>query len=291
MKTIKSPDFKIIKVYVIIIKLIYLFSHQNLYFLIKAYKMSKGFSNYIKKQDNEKCPFNDQKFLISDTGKPIIFDLGANKGQSALKYAQTFSKSKIYSFEPYLESYNILISKTAEYKNITAFQYAVSNRNTLVKLHVNKKKTTNSLLEPSAEGKYWANKPTYMNTIETKEVCAFKLDTFCKKNNIEKIDILKMDVQGAELLALKGAAGLLKKGAIKIIFTEVSFVKYYEGGVLFNTLYEKLSSLGFVLYDLYDMLYASNGQIRRADALFINKKLSHKLFEIQKENIETHFDF
>ena len=251
--------------------------------------MAKDFSNYIKKSENKKCPFSDQKELLGSSNCPMIFDLGANKGQSTLKYAQTFGAAKIYSFEPYDVSYNTLVSNIGDKDNIIPVKCAVSNKNGFCNLRINKKKTTNSILKTSDEGKYWANKPSYMNTLDVKKVETIKLDSFCAKNKIPDINILKMDIQGAELLAVKGAEKLIKKGHIKIIYAEVSFVRYYEDGVLFDKLYAYLAKRGFTLYDLYDLLYASNGQIRRADALFVNKELSDNLFRTQKENISNNF--
>ena len=47
-----------------------------------------------------------------------------------------------------------------------------------------------------------------------------------RRNSINHIDILKIDVQGAELLVLKGAQGMLEKPAVSIVYTEVYFARY-----------------------------------------------------------------
>jgi len=68
------------------------------------------------------------------------------------------------------------------------------------------------------------NKSWIQNEIE---VDATTLDIWSKENNINKVDIIWIDVQGAELDVFKGARETLKN--VKCIFTEVGLKPYYEG--------------------------------------------------------------
>ena len=72
-----------------------------------------------------------------------------------------------------------------------------------------------------------------------------KLDTILKKNNISASDYNHwiIDLQGGELLALKGAENSLK--SCKSIYVETSKLKYYEGGVLWDELSEWLKERNF----------------------------------------------
>lgn len=72
-----------------------------------------------------------------------------------------------------------------------------------------------------------------------------KLDTILKKNNISASDYNHwiIDLQGGELLALKGAENSLK--SCKSIYVEISTVKFYEGGVLFDELSKWLKERNF----------------------------------------------
>ena len=60
------------------------------------------------------------------------------------------------------------------------------------------------------------------------------LDSFCKNEQIERIDLLKMDVQGGELGILKGANQLLAQQKIDVIYSEVFFVPMYQNQPLFG---------------------------------------------------------
>ena len=78
-----------------------------------------------------------------------------------------------------------------------------------------------------------------------KELRRAKLDTILEKNNIlpEEYNHWVIDLQGSELLFFKGATNALK--SCNSISVEVSKVKYYEGGVLWNELVNWLNEKNF----------------------------------------------
>lgn len=76
-----------------------------------------------------------------------------------------------------------------------------------------------------------------------------------------------MDIQGAELLALKGMEDIIEN--FDYIFTEVSIVSQYEDGVLFPELKNYLETHGF---DLIDVKTVNHTTFEYGDALFKRKK-------------------
>jgi hypothetical protein len=64
------------------------------------------------------------------------------------------------------------------------------------------------------------------------------------------VDLLKIDVQGAELHALRGAEKTLPR--VRFVLTEVSFTPLYEGSCVFGEVYDLLSAQGFRLLSLQD---------------------------------------
>ena len=66
-----------------------------------------------------------------------------------------------------------------------------------------------------------------------------------EKFNIPKVDIIWMDLQGAELLALKGLGEKLK--TVKYVYTEVSHKEMYSGQVMFKELNDFMSANGFAI--------------------------------------------
>lgn len=86
----------------------------------------------------------------------------------------------------------------------------------------------------------------------------------------ERIDLLKIDVQGAELLALKGAVDTLKR--INMIWTEISFRPIYDGSALFPDIHTFLTEAGFILLWLSQGFRGENGELLQGDALFAKPK-------------------
>src|SRR5690606_38527457 len=67
------------------------------------------------------------------------------------------------------------------------------------------------------------------------------LDSYCKRNGVKEIDILKIDVQGAD--------SLLKNGAIRLIYSEVLFAENYSGQSSLLSISAFLEKHSYLLWD------------------------------------------
>ena len=76
------------------------------------------------------------KFL-TDTEKPIIFDVGANKGQSILRYKKIFPKSIIHSFEPNKNEVEKLVPKYQNENSIVLNNVAVGEKPGNLEFNIN----------------------------------------------------------------------------------------------------------------------------------------------------------
>ena len=93
----------------------------------------------------------------------------------------------------------------------------------------------------------------------------------------ERIDILKLDVQGAELSVLQGATGILKE--VSFVQFEASVIEYNKGGSCYYQVDEYLRDHGFYLYDMGDLqrnkgLFRSNG-VGQYDSIYIRPSSEH----------------
>lgn len=213
-------------------------------------------------------PMAVQSRLVSSISEPVVFDVGANVGQTLQRYARAIPNARIHCFEPFPASYRSLAETASAYARATAHELALGDDDTERILHASTEfHTRNSLLERPTEGRtYWKG-----GTLDEEvTVRVEKLDTFRARMSIDRIDILKIDVQGAEGLLLDGARATLDAGAIGIIFTEVMFVPHYEGGILYDDLAARLRGHGFSLLNIYDPILAGNAQLRYANALFVS---------------------
>ncbi len=78
--------------------------------------------------------------------------------------------------------------------------------------------------------------------------------------------MLKLDVQGYELEALKGCEDLLD--SFSYVYAEGSFVELYEGQVLAGDLVAWLRERGYTLSGVYGVVYDNHGRSVQADMLF-----------------------
>ena len=226
---------------------------------------------YSKLLNINRDAFLMQRMLLSNRGGTIL-DMGARIGETTAKYSHLFPGSTIYSFEPFPDSFKQLKQRFNKNDFIKPVNLAVSNKRGTMKFYVNRDSGTNSLLPVVSGVDHWV-KPKIIENIDVIEVPVTTIDEFCKQQSINDIQILKMDIQGGELLALEGAKGKLKKEAISVIYTEVWFIKVYEGGALFNELYSFLSGFGYKLFDIYNFEHDVKGQLKWADAIFVSPSL------------------
>lgn len=102
---------------------------------------------------------------------------------------------------------------------------------------------------------------------EEVDVQAVRLDSFCAEHNIPEIDLLCMDIEGAEYNALIGLGNYINK--VNYLITELTLKPSRIGQVCFDVVEQFLKSKGFILLDTLkdgnpqycNFLFAKNGRI------------------------------
>jgi FkbM family methyltransferase len=215
-----------------------------------------------------------KKFCISRS--PIIFDVGAHVGEVASIYRKLFPTAAIHCFEPFPDSFEVL-SKNKKNDSLTfCHQVAVSNINGTAQFNSNIGNATNSLLatDQSNANAYWGS-----GLLETKKqivVETIKIDDFCQKNSIAHLDILKMDVQGAEYSALYGANFMLSNQKIALIYLELIICPTYEGQKKLHEYLALFETHRYVLLDFFNPVRKGN-KLLQVDAIFINEQASKEI--------------
>ncbi|DAB29042.1 MAG TPA: hypothetical protein CFH84_11560 [Sulfurimonas sp. UBA12504] len=183
--------------------------------LPNGYEICKKVINKIDNNMNVEIQTNGELNLIKVLSKlkdiKIVFDIGANVGnysREVLKYIKNLEK--IYLFDPVPE--NITICKKNIINNAVVFtQAAVSNIDGTTKFfQVN-------ILNSGHSSIYDMNTIGYLTNSQEIICDAITIDTFCKNNLIEKIDFLKLDIEGHELNALFGMQSILENKKIRFI--------------------------------------------------------------------------
>jgi len=151
-----------------------------------------------------------------DGDRPVIFDVGANIGLYSLEVLRSFGdRARLFSFEPSQSTYQLLKEALAGFDNVECINAGLSDRE--------QARTLYSVPEDAGLSSVY-NRFRFDDgnnrQIQDRRTEAIKLttvDCFCRERGIEKIDLLKVDVEGHELQVLLGARALLQNQAIDFI--------------------------------------------------------------------------
>lgn len=223
-----------------------------------------GYIQSLKKSDFQENAFDVQQKLMLNAPN-VIFDIGANRGDTAIKYSNLFPKATIFAFEPFEETFKKLKDNVKDYPNINIYNFAISDKIGETFFYSNKNEDTNSILPSSKIG---LSSDEQVKTIGQTIINTDTIDAFCVSHKIDKIDILKMDIQGAELMALTGAKKILDAKKIDLIYTETYFRRQYNNQPLFHEISKFLADYGYYLQDVYSPIYG-NGSIAWCDSIFL----------------------
>jgi len=173
---------------------------------------------------------------------PIIIEAGAHNGSDTVKLSSLWPQSTIYAFEPVPELFDELKKKITDCGNVIALPLALGDKIGTSKFHVSSKEGTgsSSLLTPKAHLHHFP----WINFNREIEVSTVTIDEFARQNQLEKIDLLWLDLQGYEYYVLKASPDILKR--VTVIATEVNFFELYNGCVLYPAYRKWLESHGFV---------------------------------------------
>jgi len=233
----------------------------------KAY-VQRFLKKYGRQIEQIRDPFADISRLVAPFTINAIIDGGAYHGLVSKKFLSCFPDAIIYAFEPHKESFAIFERNVSDIPNIRPINFAISSTTGNKELHTTEKPYTSSLLPRAFFGKKYYPKAT--NPIGIKIVDVVTLDEWAQRQGISCIDIIKLDLQGHELEALKGAAELLKS-TVRLIYTEVELIELYENNCLLFQVETFLRNNGFYLYQLYNLVTGEDGQLIYGDAIFINR--------------------
>ncbi|NMB69645.1 FkbM family methyltransferase [candidate division WWE3 bacterium] len=145
------------------------------------------------------CMLAEQIYWLTKlniNNKPVILDVGANMGYFTLGCKKIFPNASIFCFEPVDSAYNALVKNVEKINDVTTYKFAVGEDNRKIGMDVNFKETSFSKISDK--------NPSYQAEMR-------KLDDIEELKNLPQIDIFKLDVEGYELNALKGAANLLSR--------------------------------------------------------------------------------
>jgi FkbM family methyltransferase len=143
----------------------------------------------------------------------VLFDVGANVGEFTLEILEAFQNNKfeLYAFEPSTRAGAQLKQRVPDLPHVHVVHKGLGDREGTAELFFPD--------EGSALASLYQRDLAHVNRTfgKKEEVVITTVDRFCEEHKITFIHLLKIDVEGHELSVLKGAGGLLDRGAIGVI--------------------------------------------------------------------------
>jgi len=182
-------------------------------------------------------------------------DIGANTGQFVTEWRKIFPDCEVTSIEP-----NPHCEKGLRKLGVKYLQCAVSDKIGKLELIVPKAK-------PNSKGASFY-KEIKFNSIPDDQILKITvpvttLDTLFPT---KKFDVIKIDVQGAELDVINGGCSTLPKSSYVII--EVSLIPYNEGAPLADVIVKRMEDFNFFVQDIVGMHNNKSGNTIQLDLLF-----------------------
>ncbi len=198
----------------------------------------------------------------------VLFDIGANVGQTTSGLIQYFPQSQIYCFEPVSTTFDILFNKFSTYPNVNCIQTGIGRISGSAKIILHDNSELNTIV---------INGPREDLKIGEEIIVLNTLDEFTETQNIPYIDFLKMDVQGWEMEVLLGAEALLRDKRIRFVYTEVGFRRADRDMQSFSEINDYLEKQGFWLCGFYDQFRWGDKKeyLGFVNALYIQPDFDH----------------
>lgn len=182
-----------------------------------------------------------------------ILDIGSwHLGQS-IEFSRVFKDAKIDAFEPVPDSYQFCLKRIEELdeqqkRRIRVHNLALGNTEGVIPFYpVDASLSSTPNIGASSMFRFidgLNGSPFGQKLVQNEiKVKSNTLDNWCKANNVTEVDIMWVDVQGAELLVFRGAENILTH--TRIIMTEVGLKPYYQGHTIKVDIDQFLTNLGF----------------------------------------------
>jgi len=198
----------------------------------------------------------------------VLVDVGAFIGEFTATLAQRYRISRGVLIEA-LPRRADQLKATFRPPTFEVFGCVVSNRPGPVEFEVNEVEGTSSILPMLRDLPELAGTPMTCPTLARVQYDATTLDEIASQAKLDRVDLIKIDVQGAEQLVLEGSTSLLARTSL--IWSEVSFQPLYQDSCTLQSLQAWLRSQQFEMIALEPGFRSAHGELLQADALFARR--------------------
>lgn len=201
--------------------------------------------------------FEEMKTLLPELAFQMIFDIGANIGQSSEAYRRAFPGAIIYAFEPVQSTFAKMVARFADDRNVHCFQLAFGSEQAVATIEVGETSVKNKIVSTKAPNR------------RTEDVRVETGDNFCATQRIERINFLKIDTEGYDLNVCKGFRAMLAATKVDVVQVEAGLHPQNSLHVPFQAFKAYLEPLGYSILRIYDQ--AGTPAARRCNIVFVSE--------------------
>jgi FkbM family methyltransferase len=173
----------------------------------------------------------------------VVFDVGANLGFYTSLFARLVGPAgRVHAFEPDPLSFGLLARRTAKLANVESHQTAVGDHTGHITLYCHRSNRADNRVHPSLGDE----------TAEAVEVPLITLDDYCAAHRIDRVDAVKIDVQGVEVAVLTGFEDTLARAQPRWLLIEFSPGHLRAAGSSPEAFWAILEALGFAPWAFSD---------------------------------------
>lgn len=198
----------------------------------------------------------------------VIFDVGANIGQSAQEFVRIFPAARVYCFEPVQATFDTLEKNLSGIEGVRLFHLGLGAGAGPATMVLEGPCERHHLRAPVA-----GDEPA---TARTESVRLQTVDLFCRENAINRIGFLKIDTEGADLEVLRGAEAMLAGQKIDMVQVEAGMNPDNTLHVPFGLLHAHLTERSYLLFGLYEQVPAwptRQPHLRRTNPVYISAQV------------------
>jgi len=211
-------------------------------------------------------PISLLKYLQSSRLINLI-DIGAHDGHFTHALNEYCGISNGILIEP-LPHKSTQLRKIFPSPRYSVIECVLSDRHGTINLEVNEAEYTSSIFNIKRALPELSN--VNLGGSKTLKCEARTLDEVVSLSKLSEIDLIKIDVQGAEHLVINGGIDTLK--ITNMIWIEVSFKPLYDYSSMFSDIYSLLNQNEFQLMEIEPGFRSPSGELLQADCLFVRTK-------------------
>jgi FkbM family methyltransferase len=214
---------------------------------------------------NRSDPWNVLPQLLAGRTVGGVLDAGAGNGRTTRKLLDRFPQAVGWAFEPHPDCREDLAAVAETNPRVRPQYLALADRAGELEFYQTQSLGSSSLMRPGEGLQRAAGNVGQVDRVST--VPAVRLDDWWDQQNRPPIEVLKFDIQGGERAALNGGRRVLGEAGL-LVYIEVQFQPFYEGGALFGELDHILGECGYRIHNLYKPHENDRGTLLYANAIY-----------------------